>query len=253
MADPFLNPALTGFRNAVNRAYPNRDRGSDGWIGDPAHQARTSDHNPDPDGSVDAWDMDVEVNGKGKPAGADVELLKGVFERHPSSNYWIHNDQIAKRSENWVRRSYAYAGPERNRHTQHVHYNTRASQENNTTPWIIPQGEDSDMTPEEHNWLRDVNYTLGGAIDNPTGAGGAVPFHVWAEWMTQTVKALALGVAEGDDELQAKLAEIDDEATARAVAEASRDAELKALIEAFEAGDMTADQVVDALSARLSN
>jgi hypothetical protein len=182
-----------------------------------------------------------------------VEALKRVFERHPSSNYWIHNDQIAKRSEGWIRRSYAYAGPERNRHTQHVHYNTRAAYENSTAPWIIPTKEDDMMTPEEHGWLRDVNYTLGGAIDNPTGEGGAVPFHVWAEWMTKTVKALALGIAEGDDELQAKLTEIDDEATARAVAEASRDAELKALVESFQAGDMTADQVVDALVARLSN
>src|SRR5689334_3811705 len=58
MANWYLNRALTAFRAAVNSAYPHRDKSSDGTIGDAAHQATSSDHNPDRDGSVDAWDMD---------------------------------------------------------------------------------------------------------------------------------------------------------------------------------------------------
>jgi hypothetical protein len=131
----YLNRALTGFRAAVNAAYPNRDKASDGTIGDRVHQATRSDHNPDPDESVDAFDMDVDLR-SGNDAEA-IEKLKRVFEQHPSSSYWIHNDQIALRSEGWRRKSYAYAGPGRNKHDRHVHWNTRESHENSTVPWIL--------------------------------------------------------------------------------------------------------------------
>lgn len=133
----YLNPALSAFRRAVDARWPGRDRASDGTIGDDAHKKRDSDHNPDPDGSVDAWDMDVD--------GVDVELCKQVFEAHPAAGYWIHNDQIAFKSEGWRRRSYAYAGPNRNRHTRHVHWNTDPAHENSDAPWVFPDQEEEDM------------------------------------------------------------------------------------------------------------
>lgn len=139
--DWYLNPALSVMRAEVNAVYPARDRASDGTIGDPAHAARASDHNPDPDGSVDAWDMDVELAGAGRPHAGLVERVKRCFEAHPCSAYWIHNDEISFRSEGWRPRSYAYAGPSRNRHDHHVHWNTRSSHEGVITPFGI--GEDS--------------------------------------------------------------------------------------------------------------
>lgn len=129
----YLNPALSRFRREVDAAYPNRDRASDGTLGDEYHQATNSDHNPDRDGSVDAWDMDVELNGPGEPYQPDVEWLKFVFECHESSWYWIHNSEIASRGNGWIREP--YAGP--NTHKGHVHWNTRESHENSAEPWRV--------------------------------------------------------------------------------------------------------------------
>ncbi|GGK32246.1 hypothetical protein GCM10010124_26270 [Pilimelia terevasa] len=147
--DWYLNRALTTMRNEVNAAYPRRDKTSDGTIGDTAHQNTNSDHNPDRDGSVDAWDMDVDLGTPNNPAA--VEHIKARFQEHPAAEYWIHNDQIAIRGEGWRRRSYAYAGPGRNRHNHHVHFNTRPQHEGSTQPWGIT-GEDDDMQ------LSDVIY-----------------------------------------------------------------------------------------------
>jgi len=128
MSGWYLNRALTNFRNEVNKKWPNRDKSSDGTIGDARHQASNSDHNPDPDGSVDAWDMDND--------GVDINACKRAFEKHPASKYWIYNDMISFRSEGWKPRSYAYAGPNRSRHTEHVHWNTREEYEDSNLPWF---------------------------------------------------------------------------------------------------------------------
>jgi hypothetical protein len=241
----YLNRALTNFRTAVNSAYPARDKASDGTIGDEAHQSGSSDHNPDGDGSVDAWDMDVNLRSGNDPAA--IARLKQVFQAHPSSRYWIHNDQIARRDYGWRRESYAYAGPNRNRHTQHVHWNTRESYEDSTAPWNL----EDDMTPEQDKKLDDTHYTLTGGINNPAGSG-SVPFHVWAEWLTNTVKALAAAQAQGDAGLAKQLGQIDSKADARAVAEAQRDAELRALLGQHQSGEVSAEEVVQRLADRLA-
>ncbi|MEH1059402.1 hypothetical protein V6U89_29865 [Micromonospora sp. CPCC 206171] len=126
----YLNTALTNFRRAVNEKYPNRDKASDGTIGDADHLSRSSDHNEDPDGSVDAWDMDVDLRSGNDPAA--IEELKRVFQAHESSRYWIHNGKIASRTDGWKRRDYTGKNP----HDKHVHWNTRESHEDSAKPWF---------------------------------------------------------------------------------------------------------------------
>lgn len=48
-------------RDQVNKRFPSRDKASDGWIGDRAHRARKSDHNPDARGWVHALDIDADL------------------------------------------------------------------------------------------------------------------------------------------------------------------------------------------------
>lgn len=140
----YLNPALGDMRAEVNARYPNRDKTSDGTIGDAAHQATVSDHNPDADGSVDAWDMDVDLR-SGDDARA-IEWLKQRFQAHPASLYWIHNRQIADRRYGWRREAYTGANP----HDKHVHWNTREAYENSGQPWGIRE-EDMALSTDDIN------------------------------------------------------------------------------------------------------
>lgn len=176
----YLNRALTNFRNAVNATFTNRDKTSDGTIGDAAHAATTSDHNPDPDGSVDAWDMDVDLRSDDDPAA--IEMLKRVFQAHESSRYWIHNRVIASRSTGWRREPYTGANP----HDKHVHWNTREQFENSTDPWEV----DFMATINQADWDALIWRVAAMANMTPTYGGGGsqtgkpVPF-------VAAIKALA--------------------------------------------------------------
>lgn len=151
----YLNRALTTMRAEVDDRYPSRDKTSDGTIGDAAHASRSSDHNPDPDGSVDAWDMDSDLRSSNDPAA--WEFLKGRFQAHPASSYWIHRDIICRRADNWARRSYpdylASKGIDpsaRNTHYHHVHWNSREEYEGSSQPWGI-EVNDVELTDKLSN------------------------------------------------------------------------------------------------------
>lgn len=142
MVDWFLNPALTRFRNEVNARYPKRDKASDGTIGDAAHQASTSDHNPDVDGSVDAWDMDNNLTpNKTESDRIIYSVLIPAFQKHEASQYWIYQGKIASRSDGWKVRPYNGS----NRHDKHVHWNTRTAFEKSKKPWL-PKEENVAIT-----------------------------------------------------------------------------------------------------------
>lgn len=65
---PKLCKAGQQLREQFDDSFPDRDRTSDGWIGDTRHASRPSDHNPDPKtGIVRAIDLDRDVSGKAKP------------------------------------------------------------------------------------------------------------------------------------------------------------------------------------------
>lgn len=128
----YLAPSLVQLRAEINAAHPNRDKSSDGWIGDAAHASRKSDHNPDPrpNGVVRALDVDKD--------GMDKAELRRVVLADSRTEYFIQDGLIYQRSNGF--RPQRYTGP--NPHTSHAHTSIRHGilYEDDRRPWGYRSG-----------------------------------------------------------------------------------------------------------------
>lgn len=134
----FLAPALATLRSEIDAKYPTRDRTSDGTIGDAAHRARKSDHNPDPDGEVRALDVDRDI-AKGFVARDLAERI--VASRDPRISYIISKGQIVSGPDGpkpWQWRPYNGI----NGHFEHAHFSVRKgkalSGNGKAWLWMVP-------------------------------------------------------------------------------------------------------------------
>ena len=105
-------------REQVDDMYMDRDRKSDGWIGDTRHSARKSDHNPDKNGIVRALDLDADLGAHKEEAYALVEKIRKCAKRGDKRiKYIIYDGKIMSPIMNWKRRKYRGANP----HRSHFH------------------------------------------------------------------------------------------------------------------------------------
>ena len=119
---PKLSKAAIQLREQIDDSFPDRDRASDGWLGDTRHAARVSDHNPDEQGWVRAIDIDAELFGVGvkpfiMPDLADQLRINCKSKAEKRISYIIFNGRIASPVLNWKWRNYTGA----NKHTHHMH------------------------------------------------------------------------------------------------------------------------------------
>ena len=118
---PKLCKAGQQLRLQVDDSYPDRDRTSDGWIGDVRHSARPSDHNPDAEGIVRAIDIDRDLSGKAKPDLmpdlADQIRLFAKRDKSKRISYLIFAGRIASPRMGWRWRKYSGINP----HNSHLH------------------------------------------------------------------------------------------------------------------------------------
>jgi hypothetical protein len=145
MANWQLTKGLQSLRAQVNEAFPGRDTTSDGTVGDKAHQAETSGHNPDDtagsrpewDGDDDAnaevraWDMDSDLRAAPATAQQVVDHIRHLPGVSSVLRYMIYNRKIYQASNGWYPQVYSGASA----HTEHIHFSGARTQaaDNNTT------------------------------------------------------------------------------------------------------------------------
>lgn len=155
--------SLLTLLNECNRRWPNRDKASDGTIGDASHAARTSDHNPwvkDKNGVGVVRALDVD-SGPGLNPDENHDRIGDKVTRavilaakagHPAmgeGSYVIHERKIASVNSDppWSWRPYTGSDP----HTSHPHISVALHEKgyDSTRPWgLWPVLEDSPAAVE---------------------------------------------------------------------------------------------------------
>lgn len=192
MSNWILTKGLSNLRDQVNEAFPDRDKASDGTIGDAAHQAETSSHNPDdtagsspewngdPDSTpeVRAWDMDSDLRAAPATAQQVVDHIRRLPDVGNVLRYMIYNRKIYKASNGWAAEDYTGASA----HTEHIHFTGAFTQaaDNNTTfdyrleeiPVALTQA-DKDWITAQINRVEDLVWNHTETVDDyPRRAGG---------------------------------------------------------------------------------
>jgi hypothetical protein len=133
-----LSKAAIQLREQIDDSFPDRDRTSDGWIGDTRHAHRKSDHVPDAEGWVRALDLDRDLF-KGSrpdimPDLADQLRVACKSKQEKRISYLIFDGSICSPILNWKWRKYTGA----NKHTKHMHVSFKKAADNDGAFYQIP-------------------------------------------------------------------------------------------------------------------
>lgn len=143
MATWVVDRGLDRLLAQINEAAPGRSKASDGSIGDAAHAAGDSDHNPEsppppgnPDNQVDARDFthdpahgaDMGVVSEALRASRDRRISYVIFNRRIFSSYTSTGGRQA-----WAWGAYSGENP----HTEHMHVSVNDVNHDQTQDWSI--------------------------------------------------------------------------------------------------------------------
>lgn len=162
---------LTSLRAEFNALAPGRDKGADGMVGDAAHQAESSDHNPDDtpgsrtphtdsDNIAEVHALDVDSTGPwpagmtmAKAVAVVVNLMHAMGTRAPL-NYVIWDRHIYEHPA-WAAAPYYGTDP----HTNHAHFSSAygsgtgsSNPENYPGPWGLEE-EFMTLSADDKTWI----------------------------------------------------------------------------------------------------
>lgn len=170
--------SLATLRSQVDAAFPIRSKENDGWIGDAAHAARKSDHNPNEHGVVQALDITHDP----KHGFDSYKFADALCKLHdPRIKYIISNRRIAELpSLRWQQ----YYGS--NPHDQHVHISVsdNPAKYDDASLWRVlgssPSMEVAAPAPPTTSTSRTPRYRslVGGFFSDPNALGSKHPTSV---------------------------------------------------------------------------
>jgi hypothetical protein len=144
-AVPTLCAAGVTLRDQINQRWPERDKASDGWIGDASHQARAgfgldgkgSFHNPDPNGVVHAIDVDENLTSQDsdKACSRLARQLAAYCKEGLDGGriaHIVYEDKCASPSRGWE-----FTG-ENFGHTFHMHVSFTEKADGHGKPFRLP-------------------------------------------------------------------------------------------------------------------
>lgn len=157
-----LTTALARLRADFNTRFPKRDKASDGWIGDAAHQREISGHNPDETGGGEYEDADskdevraIDVDVDFRDPVTAQQVVDAVL-RTPADlarlRYVIYNRLIWSRNTGWQPRAYTGASA----HKEHIHFSGDPAEDENDAPWLGVLTAGDDMATPQEVWGADI-------------------------------------------------------------------------------------------------
>ena len=208
MARPRLVEAGVTLRDQINKKFVNRDKRSDGWLGDAKHKARVSDHNADGNGWVHAIDIDEDFLGAGKGQAVAKEfadqLIKLAREGKDGGRlkYVVYENKIASGTypnQFWVWRDGNWG------HTHHIHVSFTSKAQRDGSKFDLPIFADAPKpdvkptpTPSANKPFPGSNFVKFGAKNDFVkemqkrliAKGFSIPAGPTGNYGTQTVNAV---------------------------------------------------------------
>lgn len=178
-----LAKSLETLRAQINGKWPKRNKSEDGTIGDTRHQNLRSEHNPDRNGVVRAFDC---TNDPTTGPVSDALARNLIRSRDPRILYVISNGHIASSVKSpWNWRPYDGDNP----HDKHFHISVVefGTLYDNTEKWDFISGDTTIVTPKTYRTNGVVMTEFGGDGDeqlsayggtiHPEQIGFSLPFH----------------------------------------------------------------------------